>query len=94
MREKSGGTEFFHHQGNTEFYLKVRKKSGNFYYFRVATWFGKGKVMLFQKAATKELISATSSLALLGKNLFSVVSAKSGKTREIFIILISDNTYL
>ena len=29
--------------------------------------------MLFQKAATNELISAASSLALLGKNLFSVV---------------------
>ena len=33
------------------------------------------KVMLFQKAATKELISVSSSLqALLGKNLFSVTS--------------------
>ena len=70
VREKSGETEFFHHQGNTEFYL-------NSTYFRVATWFGKGKVMLFQKADTTELISATSSLALLEKNLFSVASAKS-----------------
>ena len=34
--------------------------------------------MLFQKAATKELISAASSLALLGKNLFSVVTENSG----------------
>ena len=30
--------------------------------------------MLFQKAATKESIAVTSSLALLGKNLFSVAS--------------------
>ena len=87
MREKSGETEFFHGQGNTEFYLKVSKKSGNFYYLRVATWFGKGKVVLFQKAATKELFVCGFIAGFIGKEFVFCGQCKVREKLGIFIIL-------
>ena len=48
--------------------------------------------MLFQRAASKELISVTSLLALLGKNLSSVVSENwflvGKKLANFFVVLI------